>query len=242
MAVEPGKEKGDAVEPGFHTLIVDDEHLYAQAIGEELQRSRVACDLAFTAAQALDLARSQAYRAILLDHKLPDDDGIRIIPILLARQPGAVLIMMTAFETIPNAIQAIRQGAEDYLVKQPTFTVAQYQVTYTSKTTYRVVAWSDFNQTPDVGRHYIAVAIFNPVPFQYINPVVIGCRMVKSYSLGRQQAGSAQQQGLLLSQATIIRQMTPDYGLQLVQWSSAGKLFERPFVLRVTQRAHYSTV
>ena len=119
MEAEKDTGSGAAEEPGFRTLIVDDEHLYARAIGEELERSRIACDLAYTAAQALDLARSQAYKAILLDHKLPDDDGIRIIPILLARQPGAVLIMMTAFETIPNAIQAIRQGAEDYLVKQP---------------------------------------------------------------------------------------------------------------------------
>ncbi|MFH1438479.1 MAG: response regulator, partial [Pseudomonadota bacterium] len=119
MEAETGNSRGAAEEPGFRTLIVDDEHLYARAIGEELERSRIACDLAYSAAQALELARSQAYKAILLDHKLPDDDGIRIIPILLARQPGAVLIMMTAFETIPNAIQAIRQGAEDYLVKQP---------------------------------------------------------------------------------------------------------------------------
>jgi len=106
-------------EAGFRALVVDDEHLYAQAIGDELEQNGVAFDLAYSAAEALALVQSHPYQAILLDHKLPDDDGIRIIPLLLSRQPGAVLIMMTAFETIPNAIQAIRQGAEDYLVKQP---------------------------------------------------------------------------------------------------------------------------
>jgi DNA-binding NtrC family response regulator len=111
-----GEEKAGTV---FHTLIVDDELLYAQAIVEELERRGITCDTAGSAADAIALAQSRAYQAILLDHKLPDDDGIRIIPVLLARQAGAVLIMMTAFETIPNAIQAIRQGAEDYLVKQP---------------------------------------------------------------------------------------------------------------------------
>jgi two-component system response regulator AtoC len=108
-----------SAETGFRALIVDDEHLYAQAIGDELEQNRIDCDLAYTAAEAIALVQSRAYQAILLDHKLPDDDGLRIIPLLASRQPGAVLIVMTAFETIPNAIQAIRQGAEDYLVKQP---------------------------------------------------------------------------------------------------------------------------
>jgi two-component system response regulator AtoC len=106
-------------ETAFRALVVDDERLYAQAIGDELEQRGVAFDLAYSAAEAMALIGSRPYQAILLDHKLPDDDGIRIIPLLLSRQPGAVLIMMTAFETIPNAIQAIRQGAEDYLVKQP---------------------------------------------------------------------------------------------------------------------------
>jgi two-component system NtrC family response regulator len=102
----------------FRALVVEDIVLYAQAIKSDLERCGIACDLAHTAADALALAQSGAYQAILLDHKLPDDDGIRIIPILLGRQTRCALIVMTAYETIPNAIQAIRQGAEDYIVKQ----------------------------------------------------------------------------------------------------------------------------
>lgn len=64
------------------------------------------------------MVRLRPYQAILLDHRLPDDDGIRIIPLLLASQPDTAVVMMTAFETIPNAIRAIRRGATDYLVKQ----------------------------------------------------------------------------------------------------------------------------
>jgi DNA-binding NtrC family response regulator len=111
-----GLESPDA---GFRVLVVDDEDLYAQAIGRELKRHGVASDIAYTAAEALEFSRAGTYHAILLDHKLPDDDGIRIIPVLLARQMGASLVMMTAYETIPNAIAAMRQGADDYVVKQP---------------------------------------------------------------------------------------------------------------------------
>jgi DNA-binding NtrC family response regulator len=102
----------------FSVLVVDDEELYAQAIERELTRAGVSCDLASTGAQALGLAGARAYDLILLDHRLPDDDGLRLIPLLLSRQGNAALVMMTAYETVPNAVQAIRLGAEDYVVKE----------------------------------------------------------------------------------------------------------------------------
>ncbi|MBI5542747.1 MAG: sigma-54-dependent Fis family transcriptional regulator, partial [Deltaproteobacteria bacterium] len=102
----------------FTALVVDDEELYAQAIRRELERAGVVCELAFSAREALHKAESQRYQTILLDHRLPDDDGLRLIPLLLARQHGAALIMMTAYQTIPNAVEAIRLGADDYLVKE----------------------------------------------------------------------------------------------------------------------------
>jgi DNA-binding NtrC family response regulator len=102
----------------FSALVVDDEQLYAQAIRRELTRQGVSCDLAYSGEQALRQVDSCCYQVILLDHRLPDDDGIRIIPLLLARQPTASLVMMTAYHTVPNAVQAIRHGAEDYIIKE----------------------------------------------------------------------------------------------------------------------------
>jgi DNA-binding NtrC family response regulator len=106
------------VSDGFRALVVDDEALYARAIGRELARLGVAFDLAYSGREALRLAEGAVYAVILLDHHLPDEDGLRLIPHLLARQPGTALVMMTAYQTIPNAVQAIRQGAEDYVVKE----------------------------------------------------------------------------------------------------------------------------
>jgi DNA-binding NtrC family response regulator len=102
----------------FRALIVDDEDLYAQAIGREIGRQGITFDLAYNCREALQLVGSHRYGVILLDHRLPDDDGIRIIPQLLARQPDAALVMMTAYQTIQNAVRAIRHGAEDYIVKE----------------------------------------------------------------------------------------------------------------------------
>jgi DNA-binding NtrC family response regulator len=102
----------------FRALVVDDEDLYAQAIGREIGRQGISCDLAYNCREALEFAASRQYGVILLDHRLPDDDGIRIIPQLLTQQPDAALVMMTAYQTIPNAVRAIRHGAEDYIVKE----------------------------------------------------------------------------------------------------------------------------
>ena len=109
-----------ATKTPFRVLIVDDERLFARAIGRELERQGIEVELAYTAAEALDRVQGSSFGAILLDHKLPDDDGIRIIPTILAQQYSASVIVMTANEAIPNAILAIRLGAEDYLVKQTT--------------------------------------------------------------------------------------------------------------------------
>jgi len=102
----------------FWALVVDDEDLYAQAIGREMGREGISCDLAYSCREALRLVEHRQYGVILLDHRLPDDDGIGIIPQLLTRQPDAALVMMTAYQTIPNAVRAIRHGAEDYIVKE----------------------------------------------------------------------------------------------------------------------------
>jgi two-component system NtrC family response regulator len=102
----------------FSVLVIEDEELYAQAIGRELRRRGIAYDLAFSGKEGLAAAARGSYRMILLDHRLPDDDGIRLVPLLLAKQPGASIVVMTAYQAIAHAVEAIRQGADDYVVKE----------------------------------------------------------------------------------------------------------------------------
>ncbi|MDD5305978.1 MAG: sigma-54 dependent transcriptional regulator [Deltaproteobacteria bacterium] len=110
--------QGGAKSERFRVLVVDDSELFAQAIARELRSRRIEADLAYTAGRALELCRATRYDAILLDHRLPDDDGIRIIPHVRSLQPKGALIVMTAYGQISSAIQAIRLGAEDYVLKE----------------------------------------------------------------------------------------------------------------------------
>ncbi|MFH1531659.1 MAG: sigma-54 dependent transcriptional regulator [Pseudomonadota bacterium] len=123
-------------------LVVEDERLYARALVQELRRRGVAGDIASSGAAARTLAEGSLYGAILLDHKLPDADGLELIPLLMGRQPGATVVIMTAYETIENAIHAIRLGAEDYLVKETSVTPIVERILEIRRRTELRAAWT----------------------------------------------------------------------------------------------------
>lgn len=104
----------------FSVLVVEDEKLYAKGIQRELARNHIQSEVATSISEAVQLLEKISFQVILLDHRLPDGDGIRMIPLFMAKQPKVSVVVMTAYDSIPSAIQAIRLGAEDYLVKQTT--------------------------------------------------------------------------------------------------------------------------
>jgi two-component system, NtrC family, response regulator AlgB len=100
-----------------HILVVDDEknirsHLetYLRGLGH---RVAVAAD----AAQALQHAGAQPFDVVLSDVRMAGMDGLALLRELKARRPEAVVVLMTAYATIPGAIEAMREGAFHYLVK-----------------------------------------------------------------------------------------------------------------------------
>ncbi len=106
----------------FRALIVDDEETYARSLMRLLARRGVTVDHAATCADGLARVRKRAYDLVLLDFLLPDGSGLDLIgPIRAARsgRKGASpqVLMMTAFGTIENAVEAMRRGAFDYVTK-----------------------------------------------------------------------------------------------------------------------------
>jgi two-component system response regulator AtoC len=102
----------------FRVLVVDDVVMFARAVASALENRNMLCDLATNCEQALELAGKNSYQAIVLDQRLPDGLGVDLIPRLLSRQHKCPLIVQTAYENIAEAVEAIRRGAEDYLIKQ----------------------------------------------------------------------------------------------------------------------------
>ncbi|MFA8386484.1 MAG: response regulator [Pelagibaca sp.] len=100
----------------MRVLLVEDHPPLAEAVSDALRRAGFAVDRAATAAEARELAELADYALVLLDLGLPDDDGLRLLPIL--RQAGRVpVIVLTARDQLADRLAGLDGGADDYVVK-----------------------------------------------------------------------------------------------------------------------------
>ncbi len=98
-------------------LIIDDEPNLRRSLGLILQRAGYIITTASNAGEAIHLLQAGAYDLTFLDIKLPDQNGIQLLPQLRLLYPEMPILILTAHATLDTAIEAVRQGARDYLLK-----------------------------------------------------------------------------------------------------------------------------
>jgi two-component system response regulator AtoC len=97
-------------------LIVDDEELVRWSLRERFRREGYAVVEAATAAAALEQVAG-GVDLVLLDYRLPDGDGLAVLRRIKEVSPDTPVILMTAFSTVENAVEAMKHGAYHYLNK-----------------------------------------------------------------------------------------------------------------------------
>ena len=98
-------------------LIVDDELLMRNFLAETLRRKNFDVATADTGTKALNLCKDTAFDMVITDMKLPDLTGIDVLRKIKELSPNAVVVIITAFGSIENAVEAMRLGAFNYLIK-----------------------------------------------------------------------------------------------------------------------------
>jgi DNA-binding response OmpR family regulator len=98
-------------------LIVDDEPNLRRSLGLILQRAGYVITTASNAAEALHVLQAGAFDLTFLDIKLPDQNGIDLLPQIRKLYPEMPILILTAHATLDTAIGAVRLGARDYLLK-----------------------------------------------------------------------------------------------------------------------------
>ncbi len=99
-------------------MVVDDEASVRISLAEALRLEGHNVATAASGEEAVSqLNKSDPFDLIVLDLKMPGMDGLEVTKVVQKQSPGTVVILLTAFGKLETAIQAIRQGAHDYLLK-----------------------------------------------------------------------------------------------------------------------------
>lgn len=101
----------------MRVLLVEDDPLLADATVRRLEAAGFVVDKARSLGEAIEAVMSTSYKVVLLDRRLADGDGLSLLPVIRTKSPAPPTIVLTALDDVPDRVQGLDAGAEDYLVK-----------------------------------------------------------------------------------------------------------------------------
>jgi len=121
MMVAMSETKANTLEPLFappaEVLIVDNDQSHAETVAKSLDRVGFRCRIATSGSEGARLIEESPFDVIITDLKMDGIDGLGILERAKADQPDTEVILMTGYGTVTSAVEAMRSGAFNYLLK-----------------------------------------------------------------------------------------------------------------------------
>lgn len=98
-------------------LVVDDDRLFGDVLKTDLESDTLQVTVVRSIGEAQAFCSQTSFDVILLDNNLPDGSGLELVPDILNLNDRAKIILVTAFPSFDNAVQALKNGVYDYISK-----------------------------------------------------------------------------------------------------------------------------
>ena len=181
---------------GFRILVVDDESIVRSSLDAWLgDEEGYTVEMAASGPEALEKLAAAPFHLMLLDIKMPGMDGVEVLEKAKAVQPALQVLMMTAYATVETAVEAMKIGAREYLIKpfEPDVLISKI-----------AGVWDAYQETTDLKRVVGAIVLatgttsFDPTAGK--NPMGYGVvpNVVTGLELERMLSGSGPDNGRLL--------------------------------------------
>ncbi|WP_100616236.1 sigma-54-dependent transcriptional regulator [Confluentibacter citreus] len=98
-------------------LLIEDDVTFSEMLKHFLERHKYEVDLSYNIKNALTLLKKQTYDLVFTDLRLPDGDGISLLKEIKNSKKDIPVVLMTSYAEVSTAVQAMKQGAFDYISK-----------------------------------------------------------------------------------------------------------------------------
>jgi DNA-binding NtrC family response regulator len=98
-------------------LVIDDDEGTRKVVAEALKSEGYSVDTASNGKEAVEKSQTNFYNLALVDIRLPDMEGTKLLTSMKETTPEMIKIILTGYPALQNAIDAVNKGAHGYLVK-----------------------------------------------------------------------------------------------------------------------------